>query len=51
MASSQTGVMTVGEEGVTMVGMVSGGLAVGVEASESSGKQDFMKKAKILCVL
>ena len=45
MVCSQTGGMTVGAEGgVTMVGMVSGGLAVdsggggGVEASESAGE-------------
>ena len=37
MACSQTGGMTGGAEGVRGYGMVSGGLAGGVEASESSG--------------
>ena len=40
MTCSQTGGMTVGAEGVIKVGMVSGGLAGGVEASGAVGEPE-----------
>ena len=40
MTCSQTGGRTVGEEGVIKVGMVSGGLTGGVEASGAAGEPE-----------